>query len=360
LSEDVRATVVDLRQRHRAVTGEDYELLAVEASPRVMRARSVPRRNLDALAEAARTAPRPGYVSVIVVPARPAPAPASPTPALPPIPDPQLLKDIQAYLEPRRLLTVRNVVVGPIYVPVQPTIVLAARPDVPAGDVRREVKAAVDGFLDPLTGGGDGSGGAGWPFGRDVYVSEVYQLLEGVPGVDYVVDVRLASVWPEPGSKETFPDGLRAVPATPLWHESGDAIGLALEAHHLPWPRIDPRQLERQIVVGTAFVPVRVRVEVVFQPDYALAPAAARQRVQAAVLPLFHPLLGGPDGSGPRDIRDTDIAAAVAASPDGPHIVRTGVTFSPSDRLFHGPGTVVGVHVAAGELVDWSLTVAVS
>src|SRR5262249_26153304 len=154
------------------------------------------------------------------------------------------------------LLTVRNVVVGPIYVPIQPSIVLAGRPGVPVADLRQRVKAAVDGFLDPLTGGPDAAAGDGWPFGRDVYVSESFQLLGGVSGVDYVTDVRLASVWPD-ASGSYAPPGLRAVPGALLWHDSGDPIGVGLEAHHLPWSRL------AQIVVGSAFAPLRVTVEVV-------------------------------------------------------------------------------------------------
>ncbi|HZF08743.1 MAG TPA: baseplate J/gp47 family protein [Thermoanaerobaculia bacterium] len=370
LTADVRSTVLDLRRRLRAVTGEDYELLAREASPQVLRARAVARRNLDALAESARTAPRPGFVSVIVVPAR---SPSAP-PDLPPLPGGALLQTVHDYLEPRRLLTVRNVVVGPIYVPIQPSIVLAGQPDVPVADLRRRVKDAIDGFLDPLTGGPDQAAGSGWPFGRDVYVSEIFQLLEGVPGVDHVTDVRLASVWPDAGSSSAAgsygsysggsysggsysggsyaPPGLRTVPGTPLWHESGDPIGVGLEAHHLPWSRLD----WLHIVVGTAFLPIRLKIDVLL--GSAVTSAVARQRIQAAVLPLLHPLLGGPDGSAPRDVKSSEVSAAALTVPDVAAV--TGVTLdSPPDRLFQ-IGTGTGVHVAAGELVDWSFTITVS
>jgi hypothetical protein len=366
LDEDVRETVLDLRRRQRAVTGEDYELLAQEASPQVRRARAVPRRNLDALAESARTTPRPGYLSVIVVPAR---SPLSP-PDLPPLPGNALLKTVYDYLEPRRLLTVRNVVVGPIYVPIQPTIVLAGRPDVPAAGLRRRVMDAVDGFLDPLTGGPGPAAGDGWPFGRDVYVSEIFQLLEGVPGVDYVTDVRLSSVWPDAGvsyaggsyagsySGSSYsagsyaPPGLRVVPGTPLWHESGDPIGIGFEAHHLPWSRLD----SFHIVVGKAFAPVRLTVDVSL--GSAVTPALARQLIQAALLPLLHPLLGGPDGSVARDIKSSDVYTAVYTVPDVADVGEVTLDSTP-DRIFHSGG-VTGVHVAAGELVDWSITVKAS
>jgi hypothetical protein len=44
-------------------------------------------------------------------------------------------------------------------------------------------------FFDPL--GGPAS--QGWPFGRHVQVSEVYEVLTKVPGVDFVRAVQLAA-----------------------------------------------------------------------------------------------------------------------------------------------------------------------
>ena len=51
----------------------------------------------------------------------------------------------------------------------------------------------------PLALAGDGSGAEGvegpgwegWPFGRDLYVSEIYSLIQQVPGVKHVLDVQL-------------------------------------------------------------------------------------------------------------------------------------------------------------------------
>ena len=31
----------------------------------------------------------------------------------------------------------------------------------------------------------------GWPFGRDLYVAEIFSLIQGVPGVQHVLDVQL-------------------------------------------------------------------------------------------------------------------------------------------------------------------------
>lgn len=40
----------------------------------------------------------------------------------------------------------------------------------------------------PLEGGLDGKS---WTFGRSVYISEVYSLLNNVDGVDYITDIKL-------------------------------------------------------------------------------------------------------------------------------------------------------------------------
>ena len=49
----------------------------------------------------------------------------------------------------------------------------------------------LEAFFHPLTGGDEGRG---WPVGRWVYLSEVYQQLDQVPGVDYVEGVKITSV----------------------------------------------------------------------------------------------------------------------------------------------------------------------
>jgi hypothetical protein len=340
LDEDVRATVVDLRQRHRAVTAEDYEALALKAAPGMARARCVPRRDLGAPTEEQREMPRAGRVSLIVVPA-PVPPDAIDAASWPgaPLPAANLLKAVEDYLEPRRLLTVRQSVVGPVYVPVQAEIVLARRPDTPeSGLVARAQKAVTD-FLDPLTGGPDGEG---WPFGRDVYVSELYQLLEAVPGVDHVPDVALASVCPEGAP--------RCVPAVELRHASGDPVGLGLGAHHLPWAQIDPAK----IVVAAQVVPVRLTIEVA--RDASAAPEAARRAVKDAVRELFHPLHAGPTGAEPWSIHPSAIQSAIEGLPEIDEMLSV-VIDAPPGRLSAEDRFL---RIGAGELVDAQVTVQVT
>lgn len=220
LAEDIRASVLALRRRERAVSSEDFEALALEtkldptdANTCVARARCLPRRNvlMDFETE------QPGHISLIVVPCQ----------------ESELTGVIDAvadYLEPRRLLTTFLHVVGPQYVPVdiQATVAPLADVDVTLKDsegnnvFEKKVSNALDHFLRPLHGGEDGDG---WPFGRNIFVSELYQLLDQLPDVDYVTDVTVSS----------------DDPARLIYYnkdEDSELIGLTVKPHELVKARL--------------------------------------------------------------------------------------------------------------------------
>ena len=350
LDDDVRLTVADLRARHRAVTADDYELLAREASPGVARSRCGPLRNLQARSEEDRANPRPGHVSVILVPDREQPGavdPASWEGA--PLPGEALIETVQDYLAPRRLLTVRQSVAAPVYVPVQPEIVVARRQDVPEATLRESIRQELERFLDPLAGGEIGAGGEGWPFGRDVYVSELYQLLEKIPGVDYVPDLALASECPAGAP--------RCIAATPLWHDDGDFVGLGLGAHHLAWALVDPGRLF--FGVASAFVPVTVRLKVVAVAAETVAGgpprAEIRRAVKGAVRALFHPLRQGPDGQEAWEITDQTLRTAVLGVTGVADVSSVKIEADPR-WLFQQP-PAKGFRLKAGELADVTVQV---
>jgi hypothetical protein len=54
--------------------------------------------------------------------------------------------------------------------------------------VVEDVVAALNAFLNPLRGG---PAGRGWPFGRDVYRSEILEVIDKTSGVDHVEDLEL-------------------------------------------------------------------------------------------------------------------------------------------------------------------------
>lgn len=166
-----------LRHRGRALSARDYETLAFEASAAVGFARAIPMRD-----PTGRT--RPGWITLVIVPASKEPRPW---------PSFGLRRQITAFLSARAnasLAAPRIWVTGPRYVPVDVDAVVAPLDPSQAGTIERSVREALERFFHPLTGG---PAGEGWGGGRDVHLSDVAAITEGVSGVDYVEDLQLRS-----------------------------------------------------------------------------------------------------------------------------------------------------------------------
>lgn len=114
-------------------------------------------------------------------------------PVLPPdTSDRSLLNRIKKELNNRRLLTTRVNVAGPsdernaftLYKKIAvKDITLHRKHDALEPDVIKAAKEELSRFFHPLIGGRDGKG---WPFGRDVYLSEIIERLAGLNGVEFV------------------------------------------------------------------------------------------------------------------------------------------------------------------------------
>ncbi|MEK7993734.1 MAG: hypothetical protein AAB403_08020 [Planctomycetota bacterium] len=100
-------------------------------------------------------------------------------------PDEQLCDRIFEFLRPRCLITTRLEVVGPEYqdVDIKATVIRDLSSRLPIDEVRRATQGAIRDFLDPLKGGPEGKG---WEFGRALFISELFQIVEEIPGVDHV------------------------------------------------------------------------------------------------------------------------------------------------------------------------------
>jgi hypothetical protein len=179
-----------IRHGGRAVTLEDYEDLAMLASPEVARAKCVPLHNLieDPLGQQPTAR---GEVSVIIVPRS---SEAKPQPSL------ELLARVQDYLEAHSVPTSRVSVVGPLYVRVDVVLEIALVSLEGASAVDQAVRQKLAGFLHPLTGGLDG---AGWDFGRKPHDSDLYALIEAVPGVDHIRSLKITEVEDQSGVDAT-------------------------------------------------------------------------------------------------------------------------------------------------------------
>ena len=173
-----------LRTSFRAVTAEDYEYLAREASQSV--ARVCCRQPRPGAAGAATP---PGSVRVLIVPTVSRPERRVPVEELR-LPE-TLADDVEAYLNDRRLLTTSLKVEAPSYAQVKVEAHMRAKAKSDPERVRAEVIDQLNRFLNPIVGGHDGQG---WPFGRDLFVSEIFAVLQSVPGVEYVEAARMSVV----------------------------------------------------------------------------------------------------------------------------------------------------------------------
>jgi predicted phage baseplate assembly protein len=158
-----------VRNRLQALSLEDYESLALEASPAVAVARAEP--STDAHGRAT-----PGWVRVTIVPHSFDPRP---TPSF------GLRREVEDYLRARcpASMSGQVTVVSPTYHPVGVSATIIPVDIDASGAVVADVAAALMLFFHPLGGGPDGHG---WPFGRAVHLSDVAHLMEAVPGVDHV------------------------------------------------------------------------------------------------------------------------------------------------------------------------------
>jgi len=175
-----------LRSRERAVTESDFEFLTREA----MRADVGRVKCLQPRPSAAGRVV-PGQIYVLVVPRVIRPE-GFLEPAQLELPEDTRLR-LTDYLDERRLLTSRLNVRTPAYRWVAVHVRLRAQPGIETARVEREVLRVLYRYLNPLVGGPDGTG---WPFGRDLFVSDVYQSLQEAPFVQFIRNVEMRAARP--------------------------------------------------------------------------------------------------------------------------------------------------------------------
>lgn len=169
----VRAPLT-LRTGQRAVTAGDYERLTLESSVEVARARCLSAKRGN------------GAVRMLVVPQ------VRGDSAKHVIDDfaiaPPLLRRIGEHLDEHRLVGTSIEVGTPYYQGVSVVALVHAGPGRPAALVRQRVLDTLARFINPLTGGSDGTG---WPFDADLNGAVIAQLIETVEGVERIDEVLL-------------------------------------------------------------------------------------------------------------------------------------------------------------------------
>jgi predicted phage baseplate assembly protein len=179
----------ELRTQQRAVTAEDYENLAKKASRAVARAKCLTPKSGDGVLP-------PGMLDLLLVPAALDALRAGDLSKLQV--DEALQQMVVAYLDRYRLISTTLNVREPEYlgIKVQAEIVVHdySRPEV----VQTRVRESLSNFISPLAmDQGDHTPGLepdweGWPFGRDLYIAELYSLIQGVSGVKHVLEVQVS------------------------------------------------------------------------------------------------------------------------------------------------------------------------
>lgn len=184
-----------LRSQNRAVTEADFEFLARHvlrdtgwAQYRVKCLQPRPSRESRVI---------PGQVYVLIIPHIQNPRDRErPKPEHLVVEQDGIFAELLSYLDKRRLLTTRLDVRAPEYYWVASRVIIHAASGANHAQVQEDVLQRLYRFLNPLIGGTDGKG---WPFGRDLVVSDVYQCLQDIPGVQYVRSVDLFRTTPGAG-----------------------------------------------------------------------------------------------------------------------------------------------------------------
>lgn len=171
-----------LRTRSRAVTADDFAYLALQVQGVARAACLAPGSQPGRSDE-----PAPGQVAVVVVPdtvGRNAPiTPEALTLSA------ELRAAVMAHLDSRRLIGTELVVRAPVYifVSVRATIRLTEGSEADLIDqTQKRAESALYAYLNPLAGGPHGDG---WPFGRDLHISELYGILHRIPAVQFIEEV---------------------------------------------------------------------------------------------------------------------------------------------------------------------------
>jgi predicted phage baseplate assembly protein len=166
-----------IRARTRAVTAEDFERLTLEASPDVARAVCV------APPEGA------GPIRVHVLPRVEAPDRQLTLEEL--TPGEQLMSRLASRLDERRLL---GTSIRLVPVKLRGVSVVADVRASPLADLERvqhDVAHALYVYLNPLIGGSPDGPGDGWPLGRVLNQGELFGIVYGISGVEFVNILRM-------------------------------------------------------------------------------------------------------------------------------------------------------------------------
>ncbi len=110
----------------------------------------------------------------------------------------RIINHVENMLDPKRVLTTRVHVVFPEFKTVMIEAVLILKKGVNEEQAKEKAGNQLQLFLDPISGGPQYTG---WPLGRNLHLSEVYQVLEKIEGIDYVYELAIMGADEKPGAR---------------------------------------------------------------------------------------------------------------------------------------------------------------
>jgi uncharacterized phage protein gp47/JayE len=230
IEETKRRAPEELRNRNRAVTVEDYEYLAREATTDLRRVRCLPERlfrEFDTLPPGVAVGDPwtfgglnrdKGNVNVLIVP-------DAPLTDNTPQPSEQLVQEVADYLDARRVVGTTLHVTYPRYLPIDVTVEVtvfqqARQPGGLVPDtklIRQELLDKIRRFLHPLHGGPQGSG---WEIGQPFLVSGLLEVIQPSPEVGFISEITVSPGLPIYGPD--IPTTRPKVSQSDVWVELAD------------------------------------------------------------------------------------------------------------------------------------------
>lgn len=162
-----------IKSRYRAVTKEDFEVLALQSSNAIARSYCLP------------ATEREGEVCVLIIPKFDV-RNSDFTEKL--LPSNELMRRVKTSLDERRLLTVKVNVERPQYTELSISLEFIRVSTGASERLKRDIEQALRKFLHSIYGGRDGKG---WQFGRSVLKVDLYHIIEEVNGVDFVDKIKI-------------------------------------------------------------------------------------------------------------------------------------------------------------------------
>ncbi|MFZ2498185.1 baseplate J/gp47 family protein [Methanosarcina sp.] len=206
IEETKRRGPEQLRNRYRAVTVEDYEYLAKEASQQVKKVRCLPPRLFTEYDSPKSIIGKPwtfgglnrdtGNINVIIIPDARL---SDPTP----IPHDELIQEVSDYLDEKRTITSKLCVNGPRYLPIKVTCKIKVwkqavdnnlTPDPTDDKLKNDINGKIKEFLHPVVGGPEGKG---WEVGQDITIETLFDYIKPSPDIGFISEIGFTALTPK-------------------------------------------------------------------------------------------------------------------------------------------------------------------